>query len=56
MVAAAGIIASAAGPSLFGAGLAIGASVTSILWFSVTLLLAATALGFFAHGSRAQAR
>ncbi|MGZ8229686.1 MAG: MFS transporter [Burkholderiales bacterium] len=56
MVAAAGIIASAAGPSLFGAGLAIGASVTSILWFSVTLLLAATVLGFFAHGSRAQAR
>lgn len=47
-VAAATIVASAAGPLLFGVALAAGASVALILWVSVALLLAATALGFVA--------
>jgi MFS family permease len=46
------IVASAAGPSLYGVALASGARLTEILWASVATLLAATALGFFALGAK----
>jgi MFS family permease len=43
-----GIFAAAAGPTLYGAALAAGASMTAILWGTVSLLLGATALGLLA--------
>jgi predicted MFS family arabinose efflux permease len=49
VLTAAMIVASAVGPSLFGFGLAAGASMPGILWVSVAGLLVATALGFAAH-------
>jgi MFS family permease len=55
IVGATGIFASAAGPTLYGAALAAGASVTAILWGAVTLLLAATALGMLAMARPARA-
>jgi MFS family permease len=45
IVGAAGIFAAAAGPTLYGAALAAGASMGAILWGSVALLVCATALG-----------
>jgi MFS family permease len=39
------IVASALGPTLYGLGLAAGAGMRTILWFSVAALLAATAAG-----------
>jgi MFS family permease len=45
---AVGILAAAMGPTLYGAALAVGASVTAILWGAVALLLGATALGLLA--------
>lgn len=44
IVGAVGILAAALGPTLYGAGLAMGAGMTAILWGSVALLLGATAL------------
>jgi MFS family permease len=46
------IVASAAGPSLYGAGLAAGAGMAAILWASAAMLAGATALGCMAAGSR----
>ena len=43
-----GIVASAAGPTLYGVALAAGAGLYSVLWASVAFLLAATALGVLA--------
>ena len=48
LVAAATIVASAVGPSLYGLGLAAGARMSMILWTSVAALVGATALGAFA--------
>lgn len=45
ILGAVGIVASAAGPSLYGAGLAAGASIPALLWASVGALVVATALG-----------
>ena len=42
------IVASAAGPSLYGAGLAAGAGMAAILWASAAVLAGATALGWVA--------
>jgi MFS family permease len=44
------IVASAVGPSLYGAGLAAGAQMAAILWASAALLAGATALGWIAAG------
>jgi hypothetical protein len=55
IVAAAGIVASAVGPSLYGAGLALGASVPALLWASVTLLLGATVIGLVVVAGATQA-
>ncbi len=49
VLTAAMIVASAVGPSLFGSGLAAGASIPTILWASVAGLIIATTLGFVAH-------
>lgn len=56
IVAAAGIVASAAGPSLYGLGLVLGARIPTILWGSVTVLLVATALGLLAQRASARPR
>jgi hypothetical protein len=48
IVAAATIVAAAAGPSLYGAGLANGATMPGILWSAVVLLVASTLLGVVA--------
>jgi MFS family permease len=55
IVAAAGIVASAVGPSLYGAGLALGASIPALLWASVTLLLGATVIGLVVVAGATQA-
>jgi MFS family permease len=39
------IVASAAGPSLYGFGITAGASVSTLLWCSVAALLGASLLG-----------
>jgi MFS family permease len=44
-LAAVTIVASAAGPSLYGLGVAAGAAITTVLWCSVAVLLAATFAG-----------
>jgi len=54
VLAAVTIVASAVGPSLFGLGFAAGASMATILWASVFVLLAATMLGVVA--TRAEER
>lgn len=48
VLAAVGIVASAAGPSVYGFALAGGATITAVLWGSVALLAAASALGLAA--------
>jgi MFS family permease len=56
ILGAAGIVASAAGPSLYGYALAAGAGVAAILWASVAFFVAATALGVIAPRSEARPR
>jgi MFS family permease len=48
LLGAAGIVASAIGPSLYGYALAAGASMTAVLWASVGVFAAATALAAIA--------
>lgn len=48
VLAAVGIVASAAGPSVYGFALAGGATITAVLWGSVAFLVAASALGLAA--------
>jgi MFS family permease len=48
LLGAMGIVASAAGPTLYGGGLAAGASMSAILWASVAFFVLATALGLVA--------
>jgi MFS family permease len=46
------IVASAAGPSLYGLGIAAGASVAALLWCSVAALIGASLLGTLATQRR----
>jgi MFS family permease len=48
LVGGVGILAAATGPTLFGAALSLGVSMTAVLWSAVSLLLGATALGLLA--------
>ena len=52
-LAAGTIVASAVGPSLYGAGLAAGASMPTLLWASVAVLVGTTVLGVVATRSTA---
>jgi MFS family permease len=48
LLGAAGIVASAVAPSLYGYALAGGASMTAVLWSSIAFMLVATGLGIVA--------
>jgi predicted MFS family arabinose efflux permease len=56
ILAAATIVASALGPPLFGLALAAGASMPTILWASVAVLIVATVLGLVATRMEARQR